>query len=126
MGVGVVLKPCVEEVRMVCVFVTVCFSDVFHVVPCPSLADPNNGTTTCSLGDGGVPSYEDTCSFTCNTGYELTGSDTRACQSDGSWSGDETICTGKAVLQTASVQCVYQNATHFLRDQRHPLLTLHQ
>ncbi|XP_065900392.1 uncharacterized protein [Dysidea avara] len=62
-------------------------------VPCPSLADPNNGTTTCSLGDGGVPSYEDTCSFTCNTGYELTGSDTRACQSDGSWSGDETICT---------------------------------
>ena len=31
--------------------------------------------------------YEgDTCSFTCNTGYELTGSDTRTCQSDGSWS----------------------------------------
>ena len=47
---------------------------------------------TCSLGDDGVPSYEDTCSFTCNTGYELTGSDTRTCQSDGSWSGSETSC----------------------------------
>ena len=47
---------------------------------------------TCSLGDDGVPSYEDTCSFTCNTGYELTGSDTRTCQIDGSWSGSETMC----------------------------------
>ena len=46
----------------------------------------------CSLEDAGVPSYEDTCSFTCNTGYELAGSDTRTCQSDGSWSGIETTC----------------------------------
>ena len=46
----------------------------------------------CSLGDDGVPSYEDTCSFTCNTGYELTGSDTRTCQSDGSWNGSDDIC----------------------------------
>ncbi|XP_065899237.1 uncharacterized protein [Dysidea avara] len=62
-------------------------------VPCPALTDPNNGTITCSLGDDGVPSYEDTCSFTCNTGYELTGSDTRTCQSDGNWSGNETMCS---------------------------------
>ncbi|XP_065899208.1 CUB and sushi domain-containing protein 1-like isoform X3 [Dysidea avara] len=61
-------------------------------VSCPSLNDPNNGTISCSLGDDGVPSYEDTCSFTCNTGYELTGSDTRTCQSDRSWSGSETMC----------------------------------
>ena len=47
---------------------------------------------SCSLGDDGVPSYEDTCSFTCNTGYELTGSDTRTCQSDGSWSGSDVVC----------------------------------
>ena len=46
----------------------------------------------CSLGDDGVPSYEDTCSFTCNTGYEVTGSDTRTCQSDGNWNGNETNC----------------------------------
>ncbi|XP_065899134.1 uncharacterized protein [Dysidea avara] len=67
--------------------------DVCRRVPCPSLTDPNNGMVTCSLGDDGVPSYEDTCSFTCNTGYELTGSDTRTCQSDGSWSGNDTLCT---------------------------------
>ena len=46
----------------------------------------------CSLGDDGVPSYEDTCSFTCNTGYELTGSDTRTCQSNRSWSGIDDVC----------------------------------
>ena len=89
---------CVEEVRMVFVFVAACFSNVFHIVPCSSLTEPNNGTITCSLGDDGVLSYEDSCSFTCNTGYVLTGNGTRTCQSDGSWSDDETICTGKAVF----------------------------
>ena len=47
---------------------------------------------TCSLGDDGVLSYEDTCSFTCDTGYELFGSDNRTCQGDGSWSGILTYC----------------------------------
>ena len=51
-----------------------------------------NGMINCSLGDDGVPSYEDTCSFTCNTGYELTGSNTRTCQSNGSWSGTDISC----------------------------------
>ena len=60
---------------------------------CPPLTDPSNGVINCSLGDDGVPSYEDTCSYTCNTGYKLTGSDTRSCQSDGSWSGSPGSCT---------------------------------
>jgi len=46
----------------------------------------------CSLGNDGLPTYQDSCSFTCDSGYELTGSDTRTCQSDGSWSGTETMC----------------------------------
>ena len=65
---------------------------VFFVVVCLSLNNPDNGMIDCSLGDDGVPSYEDTCSFTCNTGYELTGSDTRICQSDGNWSGSDDVC----------------------------------
>jgi len=70
------------------------------IVPCHSLADPNNGMINCSLGNDEVPSYEDTCSFTCNTGYELTGSDTRTCQSNGNWSGSDSLCTrGKKCLQ---------------------------
>ena len=62
------------------------------VVSCSSLTNPDNGIINCSLGDDGVPSYEDTCSFTCNTGYELTGSTERTCQSDGSWSGSPVSC----------------------------------
>ena len=72
-----------------------CYSSVY----CLSLIDPNNGMITCSLGDDGVPSYEDTCSFTCNTGYELTGSDTRTCQSNGNWNGSDAMCQrGKYVI----------------------------
>ena len=47
---------------------------------------------TCSLGDDGVPLYEDTCSFIYNTGCELTGSNTRTCQSDGNWNGSNDVC----------------------------------
>ena len=65
---------------------------IILIVSCPFLTDLNNGTINCSLGDDGVPSYEDTCSFTCNTGYELTGSSERTCQSDGSWSGSPVSC----------------------------------
>ena len=40
--------------------------------------------------------YErDTCSFTYNTGYELTGNDTRTCQSNGSWSDSGVTCSDK-------------------------------
>ena len=54
---------------------------------------------SCSLGDDGVPSYEDTCNFTCNTGYVLTGSDTRTCQSNGTWSGSNATCSRGELLQ---------------------------
>ena len=62
------------------------------IVICQSLADLSDGAVTCSPGNNEFYSYEDTCSFICNTGYELTGSNTRICQSDG-WSGTQTICT---------------------------------
>ena len=67
---------------------------LLYLVSCQPLTDPGNGMIKCSLGDDGVPSYEDTCSFTCNTGYELTGSDARTCQSDGSWSDGDSVCRG--------------------------------
>ena len=59
-----------------------------------------NGKLFCFLGDDGVPSYEDTCSFTCNTGYEITGSHTRTCQSNGSWSGSDVVCSNSTVMMS--------------------------
>ena len=63
-----------------------------YIGNCPLLTGLGNGIMNCSLGDDGVPSYEDTCSFTCNNGYELTGSDSRTCQSNGTWSGSDDVC----------------------------------
>ena len=52
---------------------------------CEDLSTPANGEiTSCSSGRVGVDYEGDTCSFTCNTGYELTGNYTRTCRSDGS------------------------------------------
>jgi len=64
-----------------------------HTVPCPPLTDPENGVMTCLLGDDEVPSYGDICNFTCNTFFNQTGSRTRTCQSNESWSGTETMCS---------------------------------
>ena len=62
-------------------------------IRCDNLSTPSNGEiTSCSSGRVGVGYEGDTCNFTCNTGYELTGSDTRICQSDGSWSGSDDVC----------------------------------
>ena len=67
----------------------------FIAVRCPSLADPNNGTINCFLGDDGVASYEDTCTFSCDSGYELQGSDSRMCLADQIWSGGDPICAAQ-------------------------------
>ena len=63
-----------------------------YLVRCPSPDIPNNGMMNCLMGADHLLSYEDTCSFTCNNGYELTGSDTRTCQSNGSWNGSDSEC----------------------------------
>ena len=62
-----------------------------------------NGELFCSLRDDGAPSYQDTCSFTCNTGYELIGSATRTCQSDGSWSGSDVVCSNSTGIIIGAV-----------------------
>ena len=76
-------------------------------VSCPSLDNPSNGMISCSLGDR-VPSYEDTCNFTCDTGYELTGSDTRTCQSDGSWSGSIAMCS------RGNISIIFKSGVHLV------------
>ena len=64
----------------------------FLLLACPSLIVPSNGMISCLLGVDGVPSAADTCSYTCNTDYELTGSRNRICLNDGSWSGSAPTC----------------------------------
>ena len=80
-------------------FVSLKLSFSVYTVQCTELTDPMNGMISCSLINDPSFSYEDTCSFTCNTGYELTGSDTRTCQSNGNWSGTDDVCRRGTCIQ---------------------------
>ena len=68
-----------------------CYIVLCFVVECQKPAI-DNGKFACNLGSDGVYSYEDTCSIICETGYTLTGSNTRMCLSNGSWSGMDGRC----------------------------------
>ena len=59
---------------------------------CQPLPDVSNGGISCSLGGDGIPSFNDTCDFTCDKGYLLGGSSTRTCLRDKSWSGTDAEC----------------------------------
>jgi len=71
---------------------------IILLVPCFPLTPPQNGKMTCSLGDDGALSYRDTCTFTCDAGYELFASETRTCHGYGRWSGTDTICVGMSLI----------------------------
>ena len=58
---------------------------------CPALSIPDNGNVSCSEE---IISFKagEICNFTCNSGYELTGSNTRMCE-NGNWTGNKATCT---------------------------------
>ncbi|XP_065915984.1 sushi repeat-containing protein SRPX-like isoform X4 [Dysidea avara] len=65
-----------------------CVNNLCSNVSCPVLDPPNNGMIDCTSNEVGS-----TCTFKCNTGFELTSSASRTCQDNGTWSGTETTCT---------------------------------
>ena len=54
---------------------------------CPT---PTNVTLYCQSGPTGT--YGDTCTFSCNPGYELQGSETGTCLAGETWSGGLWTC----------------------------------
>ena len=50
---------------------------------------PSNGSIECP-GPNGF--YQDNCTFSCITGYELQGPNNGTCLADGGWSGGDPIC----------------------------------
>jgi CUB/sushi domain-containing protein len=75
---------------------------------CPTGYDDTNGDgTSCALVDCGVltsqsngsvsapngTTYNETATYSCDSGYALPGSATRTCQADGTWSGSAPTCT---------------------------------
>ena len=54
---------------------------------CPDQSNPANGVVSQSGNSEG-----DTATYTCNDGYELVGSETLNCQSDGNWDDVPPVC----------------------------------
>ncbi|KAG8597924.1 hypothetical protein GDO81_002432 [Engystomops pustulosus] len=69
------------------------------VVTCGWLAPPANGTK-----NGTNYLVGSLITFSCNTGFVLTGSITRTCQADGYWSGEPTMCIPASPISCSS-QC---------------------
>ena len=58
----------------------------------------------CDYGDDGTASFEDVCRYTCVEGFELIGSSSTICLSNGTWSNDRPTCrTGVVEL---AVYCI--------------------
>ena len=60
------------------------------VVNCGILANPANGQVTHTGGT----TFGQTATYSCNTGYNLVGDNTRTCQATGVWSGNTPTCQG--------------------------------
>ena len=64
------------------------------VITCLVLSAPDDGQISCSPGND---SPGDTCTFTCDDGFKISGTQSRTCQDDGTWNGaDDTVCTSES------------------------------
>ncbi|XP_066294685.1 P-selectin-like [Branchiostoma lanceolatum] len=59
-------------------------------VKCPDLSSPSNGRMSCN--NGSTFRHPETCSFSCNHGYELKGSSDLVCGGDEEWRGTPASC----------------------------------
>ncbi|NXG56055.1 LYAM3 protein, partial [Hemiprocne comata] len=62
-----------------------------EAVKCSALATPEMGQAACSHLHGDF-AFGSTCTFSCQTGFELMGTETHECTATGTWSGDAPQC----------------------------------
>ena len=79
----------------------------FAIVPCPPLADPNNGMISCVQRFMAYLSAGDTCTASCIAdGYEVQSGDAiRTCGRDGMWSGNDAMCARGIAKKTVYLVC---------------------
>ena len=62
------------------------------VADCGPLNIDNGEVRFQPVAGRGETEFESVATYTCNTGYVLTGNAMRTCQADGTWSGLEPVC----------------------------------
>ena len=74
------------------------------VVDCGSLTAPANGQVDLTSGT----TFNQTATYSCNTGYNLVGDSTRTCQATVEWSGSVPTCQGMLLMGNGTIaMCVY-------------------
>ena len=64
------------------------------VVDCGSLMDPSNGHVSTSSGT----TFGSIATYTCDTGYTLSGINERTCGADGNWTSFEPVCSSECYI----------------------------
>ena len=54
-----------------CIIIYHTVQHILPLVPCDSLTAPENRMISCSRGDDGVLTVGETCTATCDTGYQV-------------------------------------------------------
>ena len=62
---------------------------LFLAIDCGGLSAPQNGSL-----QGSATTFPNMLEFSCDEGFILEGSASRACQANGTWSGNTTLCEG--------------------------------
>ncbi|NXJ96930.1 LYAM3 protein, partial [Corythaixoides concolor] len=75
-----------------------------EAITCPVLSAPDQGELNCSHLHGDF-AFGSTCGFSCQTGFALTGSESRACTATGTWTGDAPRCEGRAAAGAQAIKC---------------------
>ena len=96
------LNTCSYKVNLnndLCIYIIMCivmYSNCISTgIPavCLDLVDPDNGRVNYETQEGSTTTQESLATYICNTGYQLNGTSSRTCQSDGTWSGSAPTCT---------------------------------
>ena len=67
---------------------------------CPDLTVPANGMISYNMGTANLRPVDTVATYTCNTGYTLTGDSISTCGSDGVWSSDAPVCQSECMEWT--------------------------
>ena len=86
------------------IFLCSYYFDFYTAVQCPLLSDPDNGQVTLES-----TVFLSVATYSCNEGFILNGDETRTCQSDEQWSGNDPTCERKNITNSILLCSYYFN-----------------